>query len=32
MVRQSFRIMRLDRVFEFYDNEASAMAAIGASI
>ncbi len=32
MVRQSFRIMRLDRVFEFYDNEASALASITASV
>ena len=32
MVRQSFRIMRLDRVFEFYDDEASAIASITASV
>lgn len=32
MVRQSFRIMRLDRVFEFYDNEASAIASLTASV
>ncbi|HTC93191.1 MAG TPA: STAS domain-containing protein [Terriglobales bacterium] len=32
MVRQSFRIMRLDRVFEFYDNEASALASITAAV
>jgi anti-sigma B factor antagonist len=32
MVRQSFRIMRLDRVFEFYDNEASAIASITAAV
>ena len=31
MVHQSFRIMRLDRVFEFYENEARALAASGAS-
>ena len=32
MVRQSFRIMRLDRVFEFYENEASALASFTASV
>ena len=31
MVHQSFRIMRLDRVFEFYESEARALASSGAS-
>ena len=26
VVRQSFKVTRLDRIFEFHDNEASAMA------
>jgi len=31
MVRQSLKVTRLERVFEFYGDEASALASLGAS-
>jgi len=31
MVRQSFKVTRLDRVFELHDTEAAALTALGAS-